>query len=557
MVNEYRDPSIHANLHLYDGTDFDTIVQRVAYGGFGVIAFGPNKLRGGEMVAYKTLRRELLADPKAYATFVRECLLWIGLWDHPNIASVFAVMEMGDAEGLRPFIALRYAANGSLRDTLNAAYRLPGGRLPLEEGLFLAQQIAAGLTYLHTPDPAYLRDEPTVHRDLKPENVLLMGDGRAVITDFGLAKIIEEASPETLISFAALLAGGALGGPHAAVNPTRTTGMITTAGVGLGTPAYMPPEQWQDARHASTPADVYALGLMLSELLAGRHPLLDVRQGHTPAEWERAHALPNPGALRAIEPRIPLGVEMIYLRCLAVDPAARPRAADVLAALQEGARAAGMEVYEAPEIAAHSAYNELVHWHQWSGACLSFARYEEALQRNDRALNLARDLARERPELLPTTLTARGTIFTGLGKQALEAGDAGAASRWDAQAMVAYQEALAAFPPETTEEGRVGRAMVWHQLGVLHSARRQWPLAESDYAKALDLKPDMSDTFYNRANNLAKWAVEDARGGRRADATGHLRQARVYAITSVTLGDPMSQGLLKSIEEMLHALGVA
>ena len=147
MPQPREDPTIHAGLRLYNGASHDTVVERVAYGGFGVIAFGRNRLDNGEMVAYKTLRRELLNDPKAYATFVRECLLWIGLWTHPNIASVRSVVRIGDAEGQRPFIALYYAENGSLRDLLRAAARQAPGRLPLDLGMSLAQQIAAGLTY--------------------------------------------------------------------------------------------------------------------------------------------------------------------------------------------------------------------------------------------------------------------------------------------------------------------------------------------------------------------------------------------------------------------------
>src|SRR6185437_14259872 len=284
------DPTIYAGMRLYDGTDYDSIVDRVEYGGFGVIAFGPNQLDGARITAFKTLRRELLDDPQTRASFVRECLLWIGMWTHANVALAYGVVEMGDAQGLRPFLALAFAEYGSLRALLRNGAQGQSHRLSLKLGLDLAQQIAAGLAYLHQPDPAYLRTEPTVHRDLKPENVLLTGEGQAVITDFGLAKAVEE-SP-TALALLLSQSGRAeqlievqrqgrqaeeaivLGGEMV----TQTTGLHTADGIALGTLPYMPPEQWEDARHVGPAADIYALGIMLSEIIAGRHALLDFHQ---------------------------------------------------------------------------------------------------------------------------------------------------------------------------------------------------------------------------------------------------------------------------------------
>ena len=385
MANIPEDATVHVGMRLFDGINHDTIIERVEYGGFGVIAFGSNQLASGEMTAYKTLRRDLLSDPQTRAGFVRECLLWVGLWTHPNVTKARAVLEIGDTVDQRPFLVLEYAEHGSLRTLLRAAAsNQPGGRLPLDLAMSLAQQITAGLAYLHQPDPAYLRTEPTVHRDLKPENVLIMGDGRAVITDFGLAKAVE-ASPTAL---ALLLAQSGRYGPvgQSGYQPeeaillggeeaTRTTGMHTARGVALGTIPYMAPEQWDDARFAGPPADIYALGIMLSEILAGRHALLDLGQSHTQAEWQRAHHDPHPRPLREVAPDTPAIIEAIYQRCLARDPENRPTAAEALAALQEGARAAGQDVYNPPEWARHTPFNEFVHWHMWSIAYDNFEMY--------------------------------------------------------------------------------------------------------------------------------------------------------------------------------------
>ena len=77
MPHDREDATIYVGLRLYDGTDYDTLIERVGYGGFGVIAFGLNRLDDGRMTAYKTLRRELLDDPQTRASFVRESLLWM------------------------------------------------------------------------------------------------------------------------------------------------------------------------------------------------------------------------------------------------------------------------------------------------------------------------------------------------------------------------------------------------------------------------------------------------------------------------------------------------
>ncbi len=565
MRNIPQDSTVHVGMHLFDGTDYDTIIERIEYGGFGIIAFGANRLNDGRMIAYKTLRRDLLDDPRTRASFVRECLLWVGLWTHPNVTKAFAVSEMGDTEGLRPFLALEYAEHGSLRGLLRVvSQQSAGGRLPFDIALGLAQQIAAGLAYLHQPDPAYFRNDPTVHRDLKPENVLLLEDGRVVITDFGLAKAVES-SPTAL----ALLLGQSsrydqgtqpgrqaeeailLGGEEA----THTTSLHTAQGVALGTIPYMAPEQWEDARYAGTPADIYALGIMLSEIFAGRHALLDLEQAHAQAEWRRAHANPRPRPLRDVVPEIPPIIEAIYRRCLAADPDDRPTAGEVLAALQEGARAAGEDVYTPEEIAPHSQYNEWGYWHNWSVAYLNFDLLDEALARNDRAIGLAQQFKSDRPNLYADTLLTRGNILQELGEIALSAGNRAELARLDQQVEAVYLEAQSAYPPATEPQGRLSRSFVWNQVGIFNKRRSRYAHAEDAFRRAIALKPDKTETYYNRALNQAQWGLAEAAAGNLTSAVEHLHQARVHAVTALGLGDPTAQRLLEGIEVALHEYG--
>jgi serine/threonine-protein kinase len=564
-----EDATISVGMRLYDGSDYDTIVERVEYGGFGVIAFGPNQLRDGRMTAYKTLRRELLDDPQTRASFVRECLLWMGLWGHPNVATANSLTEAGDAIGLRPFLALAYAEHGSLRDLLRTVARnQPGGRLPLSLALHLAQQIAAGLAFLHQPEPAYLRTEPTVHRDLKPENVLIMGDGRAVITDFGLAKAVEE-SP--LARALLLLSQGSGTAPAAGSGGDRqleeaivvagtdalhSVGIHTAEGIALGTIPYMAPEQWVSARYVGPPADIYALGIMLSELFAGRHALLDLDHPASQADWRRAHSDPHPRPLRAVSLDVPPIIEAIYQRCFARDPDDRPTADEALAALQAGAREAGQEVYFPPTLMPHTLYNEEAHWHQWSIAYLNFHLYDEALERNDRALAIARQMTDEHPGMLANTLVVRGNILKRLGARALDQRNDREAARLDQQVEATYQEALSAYPPNSTPEGRRGRAFVWSQIGAFNTERQRYAYGDDAYGRALKLQPDLAPTYFNRARNQTLWGSEEERAGRHDAAIAHLRQARVSAITALGMQLPHAGALLQEIESMLKQLGV-
>ena len=566
MANVRDDPTVHIGMRLFDGGNYDTRIERVEYGGFGVIAFGPNRLREGSMTAYKTLRRELLDEPQTRASFVRECLLWMGLWPHPNVAEAYGLSEMGDTVGLRPFLALAYAEHGSLRNLLvSAGKRETNGRLPMDAGLFLAEQIAAGLAYLHRPDPTYLRAEPTVHRDLKPENILLMSDGRAVITDFGLAKAVEESplARALLLSHMSIAQPGLaqpsqisdrqaeeailIGGEIA----TQSVGIHTLEGIVLGTIPYMAPEQWESPRYVGPPADIYAFGIMLSELLAGRHALLDFHPPASQAAWRRAHHDPHPRPLREVAPEIPPVVEALYQRCLAANPQDRPTAEETLAILQAGALAAGEEPYTPPEYVPHTPYNEKVYWHQWSIAYENFHLFDEALARNDRALVLAHQLKQEHPDLLANTLLVRGNILSRMGREALESGNTSKAAGLDQQVETAYQDALAAYPPTTTPEGRLTRAIVWKQIGVFNNERQRYAYAEDAYRRALSFQPDMADTYFNRGKNEWEWGKAEAQAGHREAALEHLRQGRVYAVTSLGMNDPTAQRLLQVIEESL------
>jgi len=197
---------------------------------------------------------------------------------HPGIVAVY---EVGEHDG-RPFMALEFCPGGSL-DAVLAKHPLPA-----KAAAALVRSLAEAVQAAHAAN--------VLHRDLKPANVLLAADGQAKITDFGLAKKLDEAGA------------------------TRT-GSI------MGTPSYMPPEQAEGRKDVGPPADVYALGAILYECLAGRPPF----RAATPLDTLMQVLTDEPVPLRQLNPGVPADLETICHKCLQKDPARRYASAGALA----------------------------------------------------------------------------------------------------------------------------------------------------------------------------------------------------------------------------------
>lgn len=227
-------------------------------------------------VAIKVLSKQLMADHPGLARFFEQESLIMARLSHPNIISV---IDRGLSGGL-PYFVMEYVDGHSLGDALKA------GRLELVRKLDIAVQIAKGLVYAHK--------NGVVHRDMKPGNVLIDGEGRAIITDFGIAQMIDHADG------------------HAQAGGTQLV---------MGTPEYMSPEQ-RAGRPITAAADIYSLGLILFELFTGRLPVEGARR---PSQM--ASGLPG-------------YVDEVVEQCLDPDPAKRPRAEDVRDRLIEGMQGA-------------------------------------------------------------------------------------------------------------------------------------------------------------------------------------------------------------------------
>ena len=228
-------------------------------------------LRLDRLVAIKVLHPALTNELGA-RRFQSEIRIAAGL-HHPNIV---AIHDAGEAAE-RLFYVMDYLGGETLRHRLHREKQLP-----IEEALTIARQIAEGLQFAH--------DRGVVHRDVKPENIIL-ADGCAKITDFGLARAFDVADAERL----------------------------TASGVSVGTPQYVSPEQASAEKDVGPRADQYALACVLHEMLAGEAPFT----GPTPAAVMMRHLTDTPLPLRSRRPTTPPSVESAVLTALEKVPADR------------------------------------------------------------------------------------------------------------------------------------------------------------------------------------------------------------------------------------------
>lgn len=258
------------------------LVRPIGQGATGTVWRGVDQ-KSGQPVAIKLLHESLLRQPKLVTRFVQERTILLML-RHRNVVRVRDLFSVGETLGL----VMDLVSGGSLRDHLRERHTVPAG-----EAARLSAQVAAALAEAH--------DLGIVHRDLKPDNILIkMEDGRpdTRLTDFGVARILNAPS-------------------------------MTTPNAVVGTPHYMAPEAFHGTT-ASPATDVYALGVVLYELVSGRPPydsdeIADLMRLHMAGDPERRPGIPDP-------------LWDVIMACMALKPRLRPSAAELVADLSDLAR---------------------------------------------------------------------------------------------------------------------------------------------------------------------------------------------------------------------------
>ena len=289
-----------------------TFERELGGGGMSRV-FTAEETRLRRKVVVKVLSPELAAGVSA-DRFEREIQTVASLQQ----ANIVPVLTVGETGGL-PYYTMPFVEGESLR-----AHLARCGALPISEVVGIARDVAKALQYAH--------DRGIVHRDIKPDNVLLSG-GTAVVTDFGIAKAIAAARRGDRPGRDSAPALSAVEGRDL---PTPT---LTQIGTSIGTPAYMAPEQAIGDPSLDHRADVYALGCMVYELLAGRPPFAD----RTPQRIVAAHLSEPPQAIAELRTDTPAPLADLVMRCLEKEAGARPQSAgDVLRALDAVTSAGAM-----------------------------------------------------------------------------------------------------------------------------------------------------------------------------------------------------------------------
>ncbi|MFB7948472.1 protein kinase [Kitasatospora phosalacinea] len=266
------------------------LAEKIGHGGMGQV-WAAHDQRLERRVAVKLLHTDALPNPAGRGDsradllrrrFLRECRIGAGL-DHPGLVTVY---DAG-TDGQELYLVMQHVPGLSLADLIAEE-----GPLPVDRAVAVAGQLCAALAAVHGAQ--------VVHRDLKPSNVMIRPDGRAILLDLGIAT---------------------------ALDPGATR--LTLTGSPIGSPAYMAPEQAM-AAEADRRSDLYALGCMLHEMLAGDPPF----PAPTALAVLRRQVDDPPVPLRRLRAEVPAALESLVLRLLAKRPEARPaEAAEVHAVL--------------------------------------------------------------------------------------------------------------------------------------------------------------------------------------------------------------------------------
>jgi serine/threonine-protein kinase len=242
------------------------IIEEIGKGGMATVfrAYQPSI---GRYVAIKVIHRAIATDDRAVERFQREARL-IARLEHPHLLPVYDY----DGSHEPPYIVMRYLEGGTLKDVLDKS------ALPLVDASYLLRQLSSALDYAHR--------QGVIHRDIKPSNIMIDIDGNGFLMDFGIARLA--ASGEGL----------------------------TQTGFAVGTPGYMAPEQGMGMDTIDHRADIYALGVMVYQMVTGQMPY----SAETPMGIVMKHINDPVPSARAANPQLPEQLDKALLRAMAKKP---------------------------------------------------------------------------------------------------------------------------------------------------------------------------------------------------------------------------------------------
>jgi serine/threonine protein kinase/Tfp pilus assembly protein PilF len=248
------------------------IIEELGKGGMGKV-YKAQDTEIKEKVALKLLKPEIAADKKTIERFQNE-LKFARKISHRNVCRMYDLNK----EESSYYITMEYVPGEDLKSTI-----IRIGQLPIAKTIFIAKQVCEGLEEAHGLD--------VVHRDLKPQNIMIDKEGNARIMDFGIARSV-------------------------------TGKGITGAGVMIGTPEYMSPEQ-VEGKDVDQRSDIYSLGVILYEMVTGRVPF----EGETPLSIAVRHKTETPQEPRELNTQIPEDLSRVILRCMDKDKEKRYQSA--------------------------------------------------------------------------------------------------------------------------------------------------------------------------------------------------------------------------------------
>jgi eukaryotic-like serine/threonine-protein kinase len=266
----------------------------IGAGGMGRVYLAED-MRLGRKVALKLLPAAFTQDKERVRRFKQEARAASSL-NHPNILTIHEIGEASTAEGGAHYIVSEFVEGETLRAMLR------GGRLDVGKAAAIAEQVASALSVAH--------EAGIVHRDIKMENVMVRPDGLVKVLDFGLAKLTEAPSPPA--------------------DSQASTNLSTAPGIVMGTVSYMSPEQARGQK-VDLRADIFSLGVVLYEMLAGRRPF----EGATVSDVIAALLTAEPPPLRQYRAEATAELEQVVGKCLAKPREARYQsAAELIVALK-------------------------------------------------------------------------------------------------------------------------------------------------------------------------------------------------------------------------------